>query len=179
MEPGPDVPRYGRGFSIDTPTEFSKNSQAGPDITNMPDERLMTHLRSHARSVRLLAVLLSCLLVAACGQGEPGPKGDAGPPGPQGPKGDTGATGAVGPAGPQGAPGAPGPASAIRILQMNCIASTCVAECNSNEVLVTAYCGPTRNAANFLTERSASCGVIPNAANSPLVAVCAASSASR
>jgi Collagen triple helix repeat (20 copies) len=176
MELGSDAPRYGRGLRIDASIEFGNNSQPGPNLTNMPGESLMTHPRIHARSVSLLAAILSCLLIAACGQqGPPGPKGDAGPAGPAGPKGDTGATGAVGPAGPQGVAGAPGPAAAIRILRVNCIASTCVAECNSNEVLVSAYCGPTRNAANFLTERTASCGVIPNAANSPLVAVCAAS----
>jgi hypothetical protein len=58
---------------------------------------------------------------------------------------------------------------------VNCVATTCVAECTPDEVLVTAYCGPNRTAARFLTERSASCGVVPSAANSPLVAVCAAS----
>ena len=72
---------------------------------------------------------------------------------------------------------APGPASSIRILRKDCIAATCVAECASNEMMVTAYCGPSRAQANFLTERSASCGVIPNATNSPLVMVCAASAA--
>jgi hypothetical protein len=40
-----------------------------------------------------------------------------------------------------------------------------------------AYCGPTRNAANFLTEKSASCGVMPSPSNTPLVAVCAAAQA--
>jgi hypothetical protein len=45
-----------------------------------------------------------------------------------------------------------------------------------NEVLVTAYCGTARRAARFLTEKSVSCGVVPSPADSPLVAVCAASS---
>jgi hypothetical protein len=44
-------------------------------------------------------------------------------------------------------------------------------------VLVVAYCGVNRGPATYLTERSASCGVVPNPANSPLVAVCAASAA--
>jgi hypothetical protein len=44
--------------------------------------------------------------------------------------------------------------------------------CNEDEVLVTAYCGPQRQPANVLTERSVSCGVVPSAASSPLVAVC-------
>jgi hypothetical protein len=64
-------------------------------------------------------------------------------------------------------------------VRTNCIASTCVAECESSEVLVTAYCGASRHPATFLTERSASCGIVPNPANSPLVAVCASSAASQ
>src|SRR5215472_8703746 len=111
--------------------------------------------------VRMMAAVLLCVSIAACERGEQGPKGDAGPSGPPGPKGDAGAAGSPGPAGSPGQPGPPGPAAAVRILRMNCISSTCVAECNANEVLVTAYFGPTRQAANFLTERSASCGVIP------------------
>jgi len=66
----------------------------------------------------------------------------------------------------------------VRIVRTSCVASTCLAECQPNEVLVTAYCGPNRRAATFLTERSASCGVVPNPANSPLVAVCASSATS-
>jgi collagen triple helix repeat protein len=128
---------------------------------------------------RLLAVILACALIAACSKPEPGPKGDQGPAGPQGPPGQPGASGPPGPTGPQGAQGAPGPASTIRIVKKSCVDATCIAECNTNEVLVTAYCGPTRAAANFLTERSASCGVIPNPANSPLVAVCASASESQ
>lgn len=130
--------------------------------------------------LKLVAALVFSLLVASCGQqGPPGPKGDAGPAGTPGPAGERGATGPPGPPGPQGQPGAPGPAANLRIVRANCVASTCLAECNSNEVLVTAYCGANRKAANFLTERSASCGVVPDPANSPLVAVCASSSANQ
>jgi hypothetical protein len=39
-------------------------------------------------------------------------------------------------------------------------------------VMVTAYCGPSRHAATFLSENSASCGLTPSNADSPLVAVC-------
>jgi len=46
-------------------------------------------------------------------------------------------------------------------------------------VLVTAYCGIERKPASFLTERSVSCGVVPSAANSPLVAVCVSASTAR
>jgi hypothetical protein len=127
--------------------------------------------------LRLLTAAMVCMSVAACGQPQPGPKGDAGPPGPAGPKGETGAAGAPGPTGQQGPAGQPGPASAVRILRLPCGTATCIAECESTEVLVTAYCGATRKAANFLTERTVSCGVVPNPSNSPLVAVCAASAA--
>ena len=125
--------------------------------------------------VRRFGAVMVYVLMAACGQPQPGPKGDAGPPGPAGPKGETGAAGAPGPTGQQGPAGEPGPASAVRILRLPCGTATCIAECESTEVLVTAYCGPTRIAANFLTERSASCGVVPSPSKSPLVAVCAAS----
>jgi hypothetical protein len=59
------------------------------------------------------------------------------------------------------------------------VARTCLAQCESNEVLITAYCGANRRPATFLTERSASCGVVPDPANSPLVAVCASSAAAQ
>jgi hypothetical protein len=124
---------------------------------------------------RPLAAVTFCILIAGCQPGPPGPPGQAGAAGAPGAKGDQGPPGPPGPAGPPGSAGPPGPASSIRILRKDCIAATCIAECASNEVLVTAYCGPTRAPASFLTERSASCGVIPNATNSPLVAVCAAS----
>jgi hypothetical protein len=52
------------------------------------------------------------------------------------------------------------------------VTSTCVASCNDNEVLVSAYCGPTRQPATVLSERSVSCGVVPDPARSPLVAIC-------
>jgi hypothetical protein len=59
-----------------------------------------------------------------------------------------------------------------RILRENCATTTCSVTCNEDEVLVSAYCGPKRNPPNILTERSVSCGVVPSAASSPLVAVC-------
>jgi len=129
--------------------------------------------------VRTLAALTLCAALAACGQApQQGPKGDPGPAGPKGDKGDPGTPGAPGPQGPQGPAGQPGPAAAIRIIQQSCAGGTaCIATCHANEVLVTAYCGPTRNPAKFLTERSASCGAVPDTADSPLVAVCASASA--
>ena len=128
-------------------------------------------------SIRLLTAVTLCILIAGCQPGPPGPPGQAGAAGAPGATGDQGSTGPPGPPGPAGPVGPPGPASSIRILRKSCIAEKCVAECASNEVLVTAYCGPSRAQASFLTERSASCGVLPNVTNSPLVVVCAAAAA--
>jgi hypothetical protein len=91
-----------------------------------------------------------------------------GPPGPAGPKGDTG------PAGPRGAQG-PGPPGQLRVVQSECSAASCRAECNSDEVLLIAYCGSKRVPAVFPSERSASCDVT-GSASGPLVAVCARAS---
>lgn len=124
------------------------------------------------RLIRLLAALSLVVCVAACGQPQPGPKGDQGPPGPAGPKGDAGDNGAPGSQGPAGPQGPPGPASQMRVIRQNCSTSTCTATCGEEEVLVSAYCGAGRLAPNYLTERSVSCGVVPNADHSPLVAVC-------
>jgi hypothetical protein len=131
------------------------------------------------RLIRLLAAALLIVSVAACGQPQPGPKGDQGPPGPAGPKGDPGDNGPAGPQGPAGPPGPAGPASQMRVIRQDCATTTCTVTCREDEVLVSAYCGSARLAANFLTERSASCGVVPNAAHSPLVAICLAAPSSR
>ena len=127
--------------------------------------------------VAYLIVTIALLAgLAGCGQG---PKGDQGPPGPQGPKGDagpagpagpTGPQGPRGPAGPQGEPGPPSPG--VRVVRSACLNGDCTIQCRDNEVLVTAYCGPNRNAATLLAERGASCGVAANAANGPLTVVC-------
>ena len=120
-----------------------------------------------------LALALGLLAgLAACGKG---PQGDAGPAGPQGPKGDAGPAGPAGPPGPQGERGPPGPPSpSIRVIRSDCV-SGCSVQCEDNEVLITAYCGATRNQAQFLGERGASCGPVPSASNTPLVAVCVGS----
>ena len=122
--------------------------------------------------VRALAAIL-LLSVASCGQ-QPaqGPKGD---PGPQGPAGPQGMQGPVGPPGPQGLQGPQGPAgvsSQTRVIRVNCGVQSCTAACNVDEVLVAAYCGPARHPATVLGESSVSCGIVPSAADSPLVAIC-------
>lgn len=126
-----------------------------------------------AVTVALLAAL--SVGVAGCGKG---PQGDPGPAGPQGPKGDAGPAGPAGPpgpSGPQGVAGPPGPPnSSVRVIKSDCV-SGCTVQCQDNEILVTAYCGPTRNQAQFLGERGASCGPTATPSNAPLVAVCVGS----
>jgi len=75
--------------------------------------------------------------------------------------------------GPRGEQGPPSPS--VRVLRANCLGGDCKVSCRDDEVLVNAYCGPARNPATYLGERAASCGVVANPANAPLVAVCVAS----
>lgn len=121
-------------------------------------------------------LVLTALAASLAGCGSQGPKGDQGPPGQQGPKGDAGPAGPAGPQGPRGQAGPQGdagpPGQGVRVVQSNCLQGSCTITCRDNEVLVTAYCGPNRNAATFLAERTASCGVTADAANGPLIAVC-------
>ena len=128
------------------------------------------------RAGHLVLAVALLLGVAGCGKG---PQGDTGPTGPQGDKGDPGPAGPMGPPGPTGPPGPQGkegPASpSIRVVRADCLNGNCTIECHENEVLVSAYCGPTRNPAKFLAERGATCGVETGPSNAPLVAVCVAS----
>jgi collagen triple helix repeat protein len=117
----------------------------------------------------LLVVLCAC---------DSGKKGDPGTPGLPGPKGEQGAPGATGPVGPAGAPGPQGelgpPSPTVRVVRMNCLHNgTCAASCRGDEILVAAYCGPSRTAPTYTSERQASCGLNADAANTPLVVICA------
>lgn len=129
------------------------------------------------RATHLVLAVVLIAGLAGCGkgpQGEAGPagppglKGDVGPAGPAGPKGDVGPAGPAGPKGDTGQAGPPG--SGVRIVRSDCASGSCTVECNENEVLVTAYCGPSRSPALFSKERSASCG----ASEAPLIAICVA-----
>jgi hypothetical protein len=113
------------------------------------------------RKPRILIAVMLALAVVGCSKAEPGEKGDPGPAGPPGQKGDAGPRGPAGPAG-----------AGLRVVRASCDASGCTAQCADDEVLLTAYCGATRNPAIFPTERSASCR-LHNPANSPVVAACA------
>lgn len=129
--------------------------------------------------MRVAQLVLTIVLAAGLAACSKGPAGPQGPPGPQGEKGDTGPagpTGPRGPAGPQGPQGEPGaPGQGVRVVRSNCLTGNCTIQCKDDEVLVTAYCGANRNAATFLSEREASCGVQVTASNTPLVVVCASS----
>src|SRR5262249_12587768 len=98
---------------------------------------------------------------SSCPPGPPGPQGAQGPPGPQG---------AQGPPGPSGAAAATSE-SALRVMRSNCQAATCRGECNEDEVLIVAYCGPRGRAVTHVNERTVTCP--RGAPTSPLVVVCA------
>jgi hypothetical protein len=120
------------------------------------------------RFYRALIAITLVLALAACGEAPQGAKGDPGPPGPAGPPGPSGQAGPPGPKGEAGAPGTCG----LRIVRSNCDARSCAAQCDDDEALLIAYCGDSRNAATYSVDRSASCRA-RNAANNPLVIVCA------
>jgi hypothetical protein len=90
-------------------------------------------------------VMLSALLLAACGQSEPPAKGETGPPGP------------IGPAGPPGPPGPAGTstnASAIRVLTLPCDQTTCAANCDQNEQILNAYALNPGGVIGFIDQRT-------------------------
>ena len=132
----------------------------------------------HIKSTAIAISIFVC--VAGCGQGTPGPKGDPGPVGPVGEKGEAGPVGPAGPQGAQGPPGPPGPAApssssgVVRVTRSNCEAAACRAECNQDEVLVIAYCGPRRSPITLVNERTVTCA--RGVTTSPLVMVCAKAS---
>ena len=116
--------------------------------------------RHRAVSIFIVGIIITIALAGLLitWDGAKGPTGDQGPAGPKGPTGD---------------PGPPGQESSLRIVQSNCDQASCTSQCGENEILLTAYCGPKRNAAIIATDRTATCRTrVP--ANNPLVAVCAA-----
>jgi hypothetical protein len=151
------------------PKNMAKSNDQEHDHT-----RMGTMERPRLISLAVLLMGLALFGLGGCGQG---PKGDPGQPGPPGPKGDPGAAGpagpvgAAGPPGPQGAEGPPSPS--LRVLRNDCLGGSCTLACRGDEVLVSAYCGPTHKPPTFLDERQVSCGLEVTSANAPLVVVCA------
>jgi len=90
-------------------------------------------------------VMLSALLLAACGQSEPPAKGETGPPGPAGP---------TGPAGPIGPPGPSANGQAIRVVTLPCNETACAANCNANEQILNAYALNPGGVIGFIDERN-------------------------
>ena len=120
--------------------------------------------RHRAVSILIVGIIITIALAGSLmtWDGAKGPTGDQGPAGPKGPTGDPGPLGQES-----------GQASSLRIVQSNCDQTSCTAQCGENEILLTAYCGPKRNAALIPSDRTATCRTrVP--ANNPLVAVCAA-----
>jgi hypothetical protein len=85
--------------------------------------------------------------------GPPGPPGERGPPGPPGPQGRAGDAG-------------------IRIVRIECTTGNCTAQCESDEVLLTAHCGVGRAQAVYPTEHSALCRSPRSTAKVEVVAAC-------
>jgi hypothetical protein len=123
---------------------------------------------------RLLALALP-LLACGCDFEQKGPQGA---PGAVGPK-DDGTDGATGPIGPAGLPGPQGeqgePSPTLRVIRMSCLHNaTSAAGCRRDEVLIAAYCGPSRNMPTYVNEQQVSCSANADVANTPLVVICAA-----
>jgi hypothetical protein len=112
---------------------------------------------SRARRFLLTVAMIGIATVlSACDQGQPGPKGDPGPPGPRGE------------AGPQGPAGT---SLGLRVVRTPCNEANCTAQCNEDEILLTAHCGAAHIPVVFPTERSATCRA-RGPANNPLVIAC-------
>jgi hypothetical protein len=108
-------------------------------------------------------------------QGQPGAQGPQGPQGVQGPAGPQGQPGAQGPQGPQGPRGDKGdagaPATTFRVIA----AETAMANCNADEVLISAYCRGTWSSYPLIpSESGAKCGEDPAATAVKVTIVCAA-----
>src|SRR5262249_20047280 len=93
----------------------------------------------------VLVPLIAIVWLSAMIPGRQGPQGIKGPPGP------------IGPAGERGDQGPPSPVSGLRFIRADCEPTSCAVKCSDDEMLLTAYCGPKRNAALIPTERSATC----------------------
>src|SRR5664280_2633078 len=101
-------------------------------------------------------------------QGEPGAQGPAGPAGPPGPKGGVGPAGASGPQEPQGEPGAQGPAGPG--LGLRILSAQTKAECETGEMMISAYCTGEGSTMHVTGTSGASC---EGESNPTAVVVCA------
>ena len=132
------------------------------------------------RTLIAAATIAALFAVSGCGKGDKGATGDqgqlgvagpvglAGPAGPPGPKGDVGPTGAVGPQGPQGEPGAQGPAGPG--LGLRILSAQTKAECETGEMMISAYCTGEGSTMHVTGTSGASC---EGESNPTAVVVCA------
>jgi hypothetical protein len=139
------------------------------------DSQLM---RNYMRiALRPLVFGLAIMTLTACGKPAEEPKGDTGPMGPPGPQGEPGPQGPPGPAGPAGETAATaGQGGGIHVVRATCSVASCIAQCEADEIVISAWCGAARNPTNFPTEKSATCRGGRGPGNNPLIAICAKSS---
>ena len=93
--------------------------------------------------IRVFGAIVLAVALTACDQ-IPVRKGEPGPQGLPGLKGETGPAGPPGPTGPPGEPAPLRPTSYVRMVRTNCDPAACDAQCEEDEVLLIAYCGPAR-----------------------------------
>jgi hypothetical protein len=140
------------------PPAWRKSRIDGATVAGVWSRALHAAPRAKAMSIAGTLILIGLAgSTIMWSQALKGPRGDQGPPGAKGQTGD---------------PGPAGAASGIRILRSNCDETACRVQCGESEMLLTAYCGPKRNAAIIATERAATCRAA-GPANNHLVAVCA------
>jgi hypothetical protein len=117
------------------------------------------------RPMRMLSVLFAALVLAGCSDSAKDIKGEKGDPGQ---KGDPGEKGEPGPPGPKGDTGESGPTFRVVAPQASS------ASCESNEVMISAYCTGTFNTYPLVPQANgARCGNNPNSTTLRVTIVCA------
>ena len=115
--------------------------------------------------MRMLSVLVAALVLAGCSDSAKDIKGEKGDPGQ---KGDPGEKGEPGPPGPKGDAGESGPTFRVVAPQASS------ASCESNEVMISAYCTGTFNNYPLVPQANgARCGNNPNSTTLRVTIVCA------
>jgi hypothetical protein len=115
--------------------------------------------------MRMLSVLFAALVLAGCSDSAKDIKGEKGDPGQ---KGDPGEKGEPGPPGPKGDAGESGPTFRVVAPQASS------ASCESNEVMISAYCTGTFNTYPLVPQANgARCGNNPNSTTLRVTIVCA------
>jgi len=123
------------------------------------------------RAFSMTVALLAVFALASCSEGVKevkGEKGDVGEKGEPGAAGQPGPAGSKGDKGDKGDPGAPG--TALRVVSPQSSTATC----ESDEVMISAYCSGTFNAYPLVPlANGARCGNNPNSTTLRVTIVCA------